>query len=248
MTTTLDVISRSLRLLGVYAPGDAIPAVEAQDALSVLNRLVTDWRLEELMVYSIDRDVFTATANVQTFTIGPTGDWVRARPLRIDQANWQYQGTQINIPMDPLNDQEYQSLVVRNVQGAIAIKYYYNSTYPDGEIFLWPKPTTTGEVVIFAQHAWTGDATLTTVIALPPGYQAAMEYCLAVELYPEYPRPTGINPLIVQMAEQTKARIKAINEEPPLMVSDAYFLGNGLQKRSGMYTAWAQWQAGDDGT
>ena len=247
MTTMLDVVSRSLRMLGVYAPGDAIPSAEAQDALAVANRILTDWNLEDLLVYTIDRTVFPVTAFTQTYTIGPTGVWVLARPNRIEQINWQYTGTEINIPLRPLRDQEYQGLLVRNVTGAIAISFYYHETYPDGEVFLWPIPTTAGNAVVFSKHPWSGTAVLTTVLSLPPGYQAAFEYGLAVELYPEYPRPSGLNPEIRRLARETKDNIKIINESPPLMRSDAAHLTGGPHQRGGLYTGWARWLAGDDG-
>ena len=248
MATTLNIIERSLRLLGVYAPGDRIPAAEAQDALDVLNRLVTDWRLEELLVYTVDRQVFSVVANTQSYTVGPTGVWVMERPDRLDQVNWQYPVTLVELPLRAMQDQEYQNLLVRTVTGGQPIRYYYGQEFPNATLFFWPNPTTAGNAVLFAQHPWTGTASLTTTVSLPPGYQAAMEYNLAVELSPEYPRASGLNPVISQQAERTKRKIKAINEDPPLLSSDAARLGHSWQTgRGGGTSAWAAWLAGEDG-
>ena len=43
MTTSFDLIRRSLKLAGVVASEDSIPADQAEDALLVLNEMLQTW-------------------------------------------------------------------------------------------------------------------------------------------------------------------------------------------------------------
>lgn len=73
MTTALDIVTRSLRAIGAYAPGDPIDAEDANDAFDVLNDLLATWSNATMMVPYITEIIHTLSANVYQYTIGPGG-------------------------------------------------------------------------------------------------------------------------------------------------------------------------------
>jgi hypothetical protein len=61
---------------------------------------------------------------------------------------------------------------------------------------------------------WTEIAQFVTVgdtLALPPGFQDALHFNLAVKLYPQYAKSGGIDQALLLNAQQTKAAITALN-------------------------------------
>jgi hypothetical protein len=55
-------------------------------------------------------------------------------------------------------------------------------------------------------------ASLATVIDLPPGYEMALRYNLAVALLPEYPR-SEVDPTLLPQAQNYKASIVQLNSQ-----------------------------------
>jgi hypothetical protein len=55
-------------------------------------------------------------------------------------------------------------------------------------------------------------ASLTTPIDLPPGYEMAVRYNLAVALLPEYPR-SEVDPTLLPQAQNYKASIVQLNSQ-----------------------------------
>src|SRR5277367_554613 len=68
----LDLISSALRLIGVLAAGETAPGYQANLALQTLNQMVDSLSAQKLMIWSILRNVYTLTAGVQTYQLGPS--------------------------------------------------------------------------------------------------------------------------------------------------------------------------------
>lgn len=73
MTQALDIVTRSLRAIGAYAPGEAIDAADANDAFDMLNDLIDTWSNATMMVPYISEIIFTLTTNTYQYTIGNGG-------------------------------------------------------------------------------------------------------------------------------------------------------------------------------
>ena len=244
MATVRDVITEALVMLGVHADGEPLDAVQAAGGLRALNTLIESWQTERLLVYVIDRQTFSLVAGTQTYTLGPGGAWDTtplygagaARPVRIEEANWRDPSTLLELPVHIMSEGEYHRLRVRNTTGGIVTHLYYSQAFPLGSVFVWPVPSTTDQMVLWLWHPWVSTNTLDTVVSFPPGYQAMLEYNLAVWLSARY--PGTLRPELVTLAADLKGKVKRLNHKSPHMISDAAgVLQGGVQ--GGGYTAWS---------
>ncbi len=73
MTTALDIVTRSLRVVGAYAPGEDIDAADANDAFDMMNDLLDTNSNSTMMVPYITEIIHMLSTNVFQYTIGPGG-------------------------------------------------------------------------------------------------------------------------------------------------------------------------------
>ena len=73
MTQALDIVTRSLKAIGAYAPGEPIDPADANDAFDMLNDLLDTWSNATMMVPYITEVIFTLATNVYQYTIGNGG-------------------------------------------------------------------------------------------------------------------------------------------------------------------------------
>lgn len=227
MATLLDLLTGSLRLIGAANPGEALDAVAAKDALQALNDLIEGLNLEHLTnPTGVSRVDVTCTAGQAVHTIGPGGNFDTTRPVVIDKAFVLINGAEY--PVDVVNDDEWAGIPIKTISG-IPLKLFYEPSFPQGQIFLWPKPAQA-----FPMALWCWDslptytmADLNRELVLPPGYRRMYRFNLAVELasdgYGKEPSAAVINNAI-----ESKAAIKRVNHVTPTMdVDDAFQNGTG---------------------
>ena len=87
MTVVRDLLQDALIEIGVLAPSDAMQPEDAAYALRLFNRLLAKWNSENLMVYTVNRQVFNLVAGQQVYTLGTGGDFNVPRPVRIQMAS-----------------------------------------------------------------------------------------------------------------------------------------------------------------
>jgi hypothetical protein len=92
---------------------------------------------------------------------------------------------------------------------------------PVSTLFLWrvPSKALTLELGVWAElTAFTAD--LAAQIALPPGYERALLYNLALEFAPKF-EGAEVSELVARTAPESKAAIKRVNMPVPLMECDS---------------------------
>lgn len=213
---------------GIIADGESLSASQAQDGLRRLNNMISGWRTQYGTVLSIDRNVFDLTADKQTYTIGPGGDFNVARPLTISAAglllNGQTDVAPVEISRPVITDAAYQSIQIKSLSNDQFTVVYYNPKYPLGEIFLWPMPdVNTNQLVLYLQNAFTGFADLTSDSDWPdnPGYAEALQYQFDLRLLTPYGVPPAIAQPLVSLAQQSFGLIKRANNRLNDLSNDA---------------------------
>ncbi|HZT29718.1 MAG TPA: hypothetical protein VFA33_07545 [Bryobacteraceae bacterium] len=223
--TVSDLIYTGLRLAGVLGrPRRTASPSELAEGLDVLNAMLDAWNIERLMVYTTPRSVWNVQANQQTYTIGPGGDFDTARPPRIERAGylWLANPAQpLEQPMEVLTLEQWQAVPLKTLASTLCTKLYYQPDFPLGKIILWPAPTVSNQLALYNWQLTSAFASLEDPVAFPPGYQNALEYNLALELIPRYPGRSTRDPLVIERAADTKARIKSLNAPTLEMRCDA---------------------------
>ena len=214
MSTVLDLITASLLDLGAIASGEAPTAAESADAFRALNLLLESWRLEALLVYGIDT-VTKVMTGATSYTWGAGGDINATRPIHLERAVQRLAGTSpaLDLSLQVLNDAEYESIGLKGLQSTIAGWVYLDRAYPLASLFTWPVLPSGDTLLLYVWHPLTAFGALTTTVALPPGYERALQKNLSVELAPSY-RDCQITPALGAMAVESKALLKTANNRP----------------------------------
>ena len=210
MSTWRDLIKGSLKLIGVISPGETLPADEQSDAFNTLKAMLDSWSTEKLIASVVTREVFALTSGQSSYTMGPTGNFNTARPLRIENATILNNSNEL--PMDILNADQWAGVSQKNVQSSIPTKIYSEGTSPLETINLWPVPDGSNSLVLYTWKPLSSLASVGATISLPPGWERAIKYNLAIELAPEYGKSAPAE--VVATAQESKANIKRVNIKP----------------------------------
>lgn len=226
-TTARDLIRDALKLIGVVAPGENPSAEEQTDALSTLNDMFDNWSTESLVVFSKTIETFPIVSGQQTFTMGVGGNFNTSRPIKIyHAATLDTDVTPANeIPIDIINFDEWSNITIKGIQSTLASKLYVDYSNPLARLNFWPVPTNAKSFVLYSWKPMADLANADATIDLPPGYQMAIKYNLAVLLAPEYGRQ--IDPGVAGIAASAFASIQRANIQPLFMSCDPAVVHGG---------------------
>lgn len=216
MTTTAgDQINRALRLLGVLAEGETPSAATSQDALAALNQMLDSWSTERLSVYATQDQVFTWPSGQTKRTLGPTGNFVGNRPVLLDDATYYKAPSGVSYGIKFINQDQYNGIAVKTATSTFPQVIFVNETFPDVEMYVYPKPTQDLEWHFISVQELTQPALLITTLSFPPGYMRAFAYNLAMEIAPEF----GVepSPQVQRIAMTSKRNLKRINNPNDIM-------------------------------
>lgn len=228
-----SLIKSSLRLIGALGSEETPTGGEEQDAKLVLNMLIDEWETLPLTMLANTRNVFDLTANDGTYTIGPSGDFVLARPADIDTITVLYTADtpdRESAPLAKFTKAMWQALPDKLSTGTEPIGFYYEPTDPDGTLYLYPIPdNATNDLVVYVKTALEQLADLDITVTFPPAYAKALRYNLAVELLPEFGAALDatVRAEIKQIAKETLMNLKVRNVRMTDLDMPAGFGGDG---------------------
>ena len=213
--TAGEQINRALRLLGILAEGETPSASMSNDALMAMNQMIESWNTERLSVFCTQDQVFSWPAGELSRTLGPTGDFVGNRPVLFDDATYFKAPSGVSYGIKFINQQQYDGIAVKNVTSTYPQVIFDNMTYPNVEMYVYPKPTQVLEWHFISVQELDQPATLDTQLHFPPGYLRAFTYNLAMEFAPEF----GVepSPQVQRIAMTSKRNLKRINNPDDVM-------------------------------
>lgn len=234
--TALDLITDALMGIGVYAPGEPITAADSSFCLSRLNTMIDSWSNESLLTYNILEQSGTLIPGQWQYTIGAGGHFNMTRPLRIiDSPGSCYiqdaNGNRYNLEVVPRNRWNLIGNITQ-VTANFPNTLFYDNQYPLGVINLHPIPNVGWTLYFDSYLQLTDFVALTTQLSLPPGYQAAIQDNLSVELW-RFFKPDGapIPPTTLAIAARSKGNVKRTNIRENLANFDPELISRG----SGVY-------------
>ncbi len=210
MTTTRDIVSSALRKISVLGAGENLTAEDATDAKNSLNQLLESWSADGQVIYSRSVDTIALSSGVLTYTMGPGGDINTSRPVSITEATITQGGVLMN-PMMIWGAEVYSTLGFPSLQG-IPTNLYVNNGSPLLTLQLYPVPISGLSLNIYSMKKLATLA-LDDILDLPPGYERALIYNLAVEIAPEYDREASAT--VKNVASDSLSTIKRNNQQYP---------------------------------
>jgi hypothetical protein len=225
MTTAIDLIESAALKLGAKATGETLTASEVSDSLKILNSMLENWSIKKLMIYQIVQNSYTWAAGAVSRTIGQAGDINTTRPIKIEDGTLFNDGTS-DFVVRILSDRVlYDALADKTSDSSIPSYLYYEPAHPLGILYAYPVP---GSTLTLKLNTWTPlqhFANQTTNLAMPPGYQWAIEHNLAVALEPVFSVPVPMN--VMREAKSSMMDLMRINHIPVSSYTEtAYILNN----------------------
>ena len=235
MTTAIDMITRSGRIAGALGKSETPDADEASNGLQALNTMLESWSIERLAVPYIVQEQLTLSSQQSAYTMGAGGDLNTARPTRIDDTCF-VTSNGVNFPLQLIDRAAYAALPVPTLECNLQWYLFVDYSYPLVTLNFYPVPNTSGVAQIASWKQLQSFPLLTTVLSLPPGYERAIVYNLAIEYWGSEMGTAAVIPASVErIANKSKANIKRINAPSPIMQSEVGYMnyrnyGNGIRQ------------------
>lgn len=205
MTTASEVVADSLRLIGVLGIGKTMTAEDEQLGLRTLNNMLGTWATQRQLAYYTIEESFTLTVSDGEYSIGSGADFDTTRPQKIIGAF--IRNNSSDFVIDIIDRTKYTRISEKTLTG-IPRYLYYEASYPNGTIKIYPEPASADTLYIQSFKTFTTYAKTTTV-TLPPGYMDAIIYNLAAKLAPFYGRQLTTE--LAALAVGAKQNIKTLN-------------------------------------
>ena len=208
MTTALQLIEDALREIGIKDDANALSAEESAHGLRVLNRLLGRWSQRRLLLPVLS-DVSIPLDGSASYTIGPTGDVVATRPIRVEMARHVLNG--LEYPVRVLNQQEWNAISDKALTGEPVCDVWYEATPTNGTLHLHAIAST-GTLKINSRALLLSVTSLTQVLTLPEGYEDALVPALADACASSYQIQTSGD--VLRRAAAGMRAIQNANAEP----------------------------------
>lgn len=228
MTTAVVMISDALAEIGVLGDGETANGDMLDRGLRMLNRMLeTQSNLRAFDFTS--RRITHVTANEASFDIGPTGDVVTTRPIKIESATATRGG--IEYPVAVIDVDQWDAISYKSATGSIPECIYYDGAYPDGLVYLYP--VTTGATLNIRVTSSVKVLAAYDDLDLPEGYEDALMLALAVRMCPSYGRPVSKETLIA--ARNAMNVVKRTNRTIKKLKLPAVMTDNGSSGLAAIY-------------
>jgi hypothetical protein len=225
-TTAVQTINRAFRLIGVLADGETPTSPMYNDALLVWQHMYDSWSAVSSIPPVPAEFTHTMVVGQKDYTIGPTGDIVRARPTDVLNAVLRVSGSgePVDYPLFPLSRDAYYGIGTKDLT-VRPTGYLYEQTDDNSTIRFDAKPEQAYTLVCYVLDTFTAPTDIDDDVSLQPGYAEAIVYNLATRLMPEYGIAIQSRPEIPQRAATLLRDIKNRYAKIPEMPS--LFAGQG---------------------
>ena len=211
--SALDLIKRAMRLVGVNSLGEEPSDDEASNGLIALNGMLGLWSNSSLLIPVETIDAIPIVANTSVYTIGASGTFVSDRPMQaVDSSYVVYNSISYRCPL--LTTAKYDSISYKPLTAEFPRFIWYQPDYPDGTLTVYPTPTAISTLNFVSLKPLASFSGLTTAASLPPGYEEAIAFNLAVSFGQEFDG-ASIPAWVIQQAANTKRALKRTNTRVP---------------------------------
>ena len=194
--TGTQIITASLRELGVLDPIQAASSEHVADGIAVGSDLIDSWRTDGLTIGGATISTYSLVSGTASYTIGDGGDFDQGYPTSIP--SWSVipdddAADPLELPMGrPYTDDEWQGIRIKTQTGPRPSAMYFDRAYAAGlgNCLFHPIPDNGDvDVKIYSVVPDITSLVAATTYDLRSGYMRALKLNLALELRGRYPRP-----------------------------------------------------------
>jgi hypothetical protein len=177
-------IVSALRKIRVARAGFDPSPEDVNDALEVLNSMLSSWANESLLVPYRTREAFTVTPSLNPHTFGTGGTFNAAQPISVEAITLN-DGT-ADYALDVLfTAGEYQRIRVKDLPGRPE-RAWFEPGLTQGKLFFDYVPDLAYTATVLSLKPLTRFTSLTEDFNVPESYEIAITFSLAVHLAPDY--------------------------------------------------------------
>ncbi len=110
-----NLVSNSLKLIGVLSDGENADASMLADGFNRLNELIDGLGVQRQSMLARVRTVYSLVANQATYTFGPSGDFNNPRPITVEGCGLILNSSSpaLEIGLTPLTDDQFQAIGIK---------------------------------------------------------------------------------------------------------------------------------------
>jgi len=198
------IINAALRKLLVTPSGGSPTTAQYSDGLEVLNDMVNSWSAQRDLIYEDTKENLTIPAGTQSITIGPTGDLITGRPLKITVAT--LRDNNIDYVMKLISEREYQGFSQKN-NVSRPYRLYYRNTWPNGTMYFEYTTDQAYTLILTSMKQLSTFPDGTTDVSLPDYYERALKTNLTIELADEMGAGNRVSSTMYKIADESKTAI-----------------------------------------
>ena len=200
--------------------GQTPPPEQLSYAMERANRILGMWSTGDWFIYTTRIDLYTLSPSRLSYSIGPTGNFVAARPMRIINANLVLVNTPqlTRIPLALWDDDQWSAVQARVLYSGIPVGLYNDGSAPNSNLYLWPAPTSPNQLELFTPQQMPTFAALADEFVAPPGYEESLTLTLAEGLADSLPGGV-LSPGLQARARFARSRQRL--KPAPLLISNA---------------------------
>lgn len=209
--TPSSIIEDAFLHSGRIKLGQSPSGEQVAQAMRALVGLINYIQTKGLKLWLNSEVAVTLVAGQATYSLGPSGDIVMAKPLRVISADY-IQGTgtsAVRRPLTPLSWDDWMMLGQRTQQGAIN-SYFENKKQTSLDVSFWLVPDSTaasgGSVSLLTQLQVTNFTNLTETMNFPIEWRLYLEWGLADQL--SVGQPDSIIQNCMQRAETYRTALE----------------------------------------
>lgn len=204
MPTGQVIVTNALISLGIVTQGGAPNASDSQDGINELNDMWSGWSVDDGLIFSLLPQIIVAPTSA-------AGTAMTAGVSRLYSA--EYVNAAGRWKLRIVGSEEYRGHTDLAALALAAEELYWDSNFGSGAgtVFIWPV-VAAGNVELQTGAPFT-TWTLSANYVLPPGYQDAINYGLALRMISRFGEivSASTRQYIAQQSMEAQARLRSFN-------------------------------------